>query len=611
MTPPRHIIQALSAASLFLPSTATPLFTRSDADPPATVYRGDSRPPAAIKANGGFHPWGEYWHAERAFSLENHLFVNEDFLEAVWDQLCYREEDRGPAPELHVNYTTAYVSTTTSPQEAAEFASGGWVYIMQATPNMLLLQENLFDEVLALGGVYWSQVRGFIRAVDWTQSSFADMVRDGRYSPNPDFDEERWGGLTVSEVPEGWDSLHPAQSAHELMDSVGGSVGWNGSFPLLPPETVRTGDAVISVDRRPAGDVRGTSRQLPDASPGNPRPAPDHLPGTSGQPPGYLPGASQQPQNLPGPSRRPLEPPEDLPGSSRQPPDDQQRASRQPPSRCSAPDASPNTNSCPPSRNRQSLEYVSLNNTNDSLESPFKKQRKVALDLIDDRLPTTLAPSEGIIPEEIRHRIEQGIQTEQDCMFVLSQLNSMFPMLLHSSILRRSSSNARHCEELLAWLPRTLLFLIWEGSRGRCPPCQKIDGLEVEVSIAEGALAGTWDTVLVGVAGMTPHLVMATGPEAGYRVRKRFDLKSVFGEKEVYLRDVDSVSLIDHAQGSVMERDKWTLQGVRMWARCAASSQMLRVDRYRDLRLGLRHGRSWGPEVVWSDRIELGDWRTE
>ncbi|KAF4587446.1 putative enterotoxin [Ophiocordyceps camponoti-floridani] len=591
MTRPRHIIRALSAASLCLPTTANPMLTHPDTALPTIVYRGDSRPPEVIKASGGFHPWGEYWHVDRAFSLENHLFVNEDFLDAVWNQLCYRQEDGGPAPELQVNYTTAYVSTTTSPREASVFASGGWIYILQATPNMLLLQENLFDEVPALGGVYWSQVRGYIRAVrDWTRSSFADMIRDGRYSLNPDFDEERWGGLTASEVPEGWDPLHPAQSAHELMDSVGGSVGWNGSFPLFfPPEMEHRGDAFVSVDRRPAGSMQGTSRQPPEISPGNPRPAPDHLPGTSGQPP------------------------ENLPGSSRQPPDHQQRTSPRPPNRCYASDATPNTNtnSCLPSPNHQSFEYVSSTNTDDSHESPpTKKHRKVTLDLIDDRQPTTLATSEGIIPEEIRRRIEQGIQTDQDCMFVLGQLNSMFPMLLHSSILRRSSSDARHCEKLLSPMPRTLLFLIWEGSRGRCPPCQKIDGLEVEVSLAEEALAGTWDTILVGVAGRKPHLVMARGPEAGFRVKKGFDLKSVFGEREVYLRDVDSVSLIDHAEVSVLERDEWLLQGVRLWARCAGSSQMLRVDRYRHLRLGMRHGRSWGPEVVWSDRIELGDWRT-
>ncbi|RDA82932.1 hypothetical protein CP532_0383 [Ophiocordyceps camponoti-leonardi (nom. inval.)] len=123
----------------------------------------------------------------------------------------------------NVNYTTAYVSTSTSPQEAAEFATGGWIYVIQATPNMLVLEDNFFDEVLALGGIHWTQVRGYAQIGDWSRPPFTDRIRQGQYTINQDFARGRWGALTASAFPQEWDHGNPMRSALVLMESVGRS----------------------------------------------------------------------------------------------------------------------------------------------------------------------------------------------------------------------------------------------------------------------------------------------------------------------------------------------------------------------------------------------------
>ncbi|PFH58779.1 putative enterotoxin [Ophiocordyceps unilateralis] len=537
---------------------AGPLLRRQHEALPQVVYRGDSRSPEVIKAEGGFHPLGEYWNNETAFSLDNHLFVNEEFLNSVWDELCHEENGTtiSSPPQLDANYATAYVSTTASPQEAVEFSNGGWVYVIQATPNMLALQEDLFDEVLALGGIRWTQIRGYSRVRDHgTRPSFVDLVHDGHYILNPDFDQSRWGALTASDVPDSWDHHHPSQSALDFMQSVGASVAWTGRFPLLPspprasrPETTRV----------EASDLPGTSRQLPD--------------------------------------------------------DDDDDACRTRRLTCSA-------------LRRPSLlqvddgsyTYTSDSDPDSDMQEPQRKKSRVDIHMMD-HLPTSETrqqhsdAAQAAIPEPVRRRIEQGMQTDDDCSLILSQLAAMFPTLLHHSNMMWKRWQGGVCERLFARMPRTYLSRLWEGeegsSRGKCPPspCRKINKLEIDVKISPNFLAGTWDTILAGVAGRSPHLFIAKEPKAGFQTRKAFNLKQIFTSDQVPLREIDRISLIDVAKPSVMERDQWTLEGVTLRAQCVGSSHIIQVDRYRRLGRNLQHGNSWGPQVVWADMIQISDW---
>ncbi|RDA91653.1 hypothetical protein CP533_0081 [Ophiocordyceps camponoti-saundersi (nom. inval.)] len=451
------------------------------------VYRGDSRPPDVIRASGGFHPWGEYWHDDTSFSLENHLFINEHFLDAVWEDMCDDDEsaarDRRVREAWNVNFTTAYVSTSTSPQEAAEFAPGGWIYVIQATPNMLVMEENFFDEVLALGGIHWSQVRGYTQVGGWSRPPFTDRIREGQFTLNQDFDQHRWGALTASRLPEDWNHRNPRQSAVALMQSVGRSVGWTGSFPLLPTLEEETLTVVGPPGRIPAivpsSRIPGTvkSGRIPATAPGKgSRVVPEALPGPSGEATNLCQGSAS--------------------GSDRQP--------------CSA----------------------------------------------DGR--RRYEPRDFDIPEHVRRRVEQGIQTEDDCAYIFSRLAASFPALLQTSIWKRSESSI--CHSLFAKFPRTYLFRLFQGEKGKCPPCKTIDRLEIGVWISPDFTSGTWDTILAAISGKQPHVFIAREPEAGFQDWKAFNLKQIFGSRRVAVWDVDRISIVDVAQEAFYQKDPWVLQ---------------------------------------------------
>ncbi|RDA82939.1 hypothetical protein CP532_0382 [Ophiocordyceps camponoti-leonardi (nom. inval.)] len=165
------------------------------------------------------------------------------------------------------------------------------------------------------------------------------------------------------------------------------------------------------------------------------------------------------------------------------------------------------------------------------------------------------------------------------------------------------------CQSLFAKLPRNYLHRLRQGDRASCPPCRTIDSLEIGVWLSPEYSSGTWDTILAAVSGRQPHLFIAREPEAGFQDWKTFNLRQIFGSRRVPIRDVDRISLVDVALAEWYQRDDWLLQGVVLKARCVGSSRMIQVDRYRYINRPLHHDRSWGPQVVWSDAIELSDWR--
>ncbi|KJZ73293.1 hypothetical protein HIM_07297 [Hirsutella minnesotensis 3608] len=232
---------------------------------PLFLYRGDKRSPQEISLRGGFHPRGDYaaagpevfsirrhkdgpmyWAANFASDLEHH--------EEGWQEI-YQERLR--------QWTTAYVSTSKS----ADFARDrkDWVYKIRATPNLINVEDTLdeFDveeEFVALGGILWSQVVGWISGDDF--DSIAEdgpsELTDAQIELNSAFDSTL---LAETYCPYVWQPLRGEAcdnnaeqdenalvravraddlptSAKAFMDQFGAAVRWTGSFPLIARGTM-------------------------------------------------------------------------------------------------------------------------------------------------------------------------------------------------------------------------------------------------------------------------------------------------------------------------------------------------------------------------------------
>lgn len=139
------------------------------------VFRGDGRSPEQIKAAGGFRTRGPP-ESDKAFAIREHV-------EHLGDP----------------HFDTVYVSATDKIQEAYVFATAfgdGYVYEIQKTPNAIDVNRSYrmagrvnvhSDEFehLFLGGVSWSQIRG------WQEvRSVGGSLYPSRFVPNPDFNEQ-------------------------------------------------------------------------------------------------------------------------------------------------------------------------------------------------------------------------------------------------------------------------------------------------------------------------------------------------------------------------------------------------------------------------------------
>ncbi|PHH89146.1 putative enterotoxin [Cordyceps sp. RAO-2017] len=142
------------------PKETWPLRTGAGAGPgPEFVFRGDSREPETIKAEGGWLPWARPELSGRAYGLLNH------------------ERDERDALGRR---DSVYVSTTTSFDVAARYAALNvrrnaagrtYIYYLHASPNLVdvngaLANETRFwwqREFAAMGGLRWSQVVGWVR----------------------------------------------------------------------------------------------------------------------------------------------------------------------------------------------------------------------------------------------------------------------------------------------------------------------------------------------------------------------------------------------------------------------------------------------------------------
>ncbi|RCI11242.1 hypothetical protein L249_7764 [Ophiocordyceps polyrhachis-furcata BCC 54312] len=155
------------------------------------VYRGDTRSPRTISADGGFRPHGHpnWVDNPRAFYIHRHYtggprgcgvsYIEDEPQDAVWE--------------------TAYVSMAREESTAETYP--GWIYEIVPTKN--IFDDELSEsEVLALGGVRWSQVRRF----RWSYEV------EKTWLPNPHYDAALWEdspirGISIHEENEALDEF--------------------------------------------------------------------------------------------------------------------------------------------------------------------------------------------------------------------------------------------------------------------------------------------------------------------------------------------------------------------------------------------------------------------
>ncbi|PQK17797.1 hypothetical protein BB8028_0009g00020 [Beauveria bassiana] len=227
------------------------------------VYRSDRRAPSAISNEGGFRPQGQYEDSEDAFRINLHtrfrvLDDSGNPLEENSDSEGSQEsdypdsdasDDEEPAKD-YVAWPSAYVSTATSHYYAIKVneAVEHYLYIIHAVPSMFV-NDGVEDEVLAVGGIPWSLVRGWLRI--GLEGEFPTLAEvEDRMEPNPAYNPQMWEGLAATpDLPSGWDQQHSRQSAINFMSQpgVGTHVGWTGRFPLPFPSPSTAGSSAEPV----------------------------------------------------------------------------------------------------------------------------------------------------------------------------------------------------------------------------------------------------------------------------------------------------------------------------------------------------------------------------
>ncbi|RCI08425.1 putative heat-labile enterotoxin [Ophiocordyceps polyrhachis-furcata BCC 54312] len=181
------------------------------------VYRGDTRSPQEIRAQGGFQPLGRHWSDNpQAFSIDRH------FIAGISNPGLDRD-----------SFESAYVSFSREQSSALRY--GDWLYEVHALRNMLD-PCNVYAypdaEVFALGGAQWSQVVRFRWVHDqnpvWTlNTEYAELV----------WEKSAVGG-TQTDVPKvlldqeesNWDKAEVREAAMDYMASSD-MVSALGTFP--------------------------------------------------------------------------------------------------------------------------------------------------------------------------------------------------------------------------------------------------------------------------------------------------------------------------------------------------------------------------------------------
>ncbi|RDA96219.1 hypothetical protein CP533_1810 [Ophiocordyceps camponoti-saundersi (nom. inval.)] len=244
---------------------------KSKADKSFFLFRGEvgaARAPSYIRLAGGFGPENPgYEQYESSFSIRHHIRgrpspggTGSDF-----DSDSDSERSSLALPEPSTDETiwhTAFVSLSYRPNTAAFYASDmtepGYLYIVAPSPNIidpssipdLEWMASINEEVVALGGVQFSQIYGWMTCAEFNEIE-QDLLRDARFAPvDDDTDFVRELGNRVLQHATanplydiGWSTrrlttertsdFSSSQEATMFMDSLNnGITGWHGRFPL-------------------------------------------------------------------------------------------------------------------------------------------------------------------------------------------------------------------------------------------------------------------------------------------------------------------------------------------------------------------------------------------
>ncbi|KYK53952.1 hypothetical protein DCS_05901 [Drechmeria coniospora] len=262
------------------------LITR-DEPPINLVFRGDMRPFYHVKPEGGFFPQDPiYPTSNKPFRIALHM--------------------RNKKLQK-----TAFVSTSHNPDTAIAYARGidessGFLYLIHPTPNIIdsttsKIGDLIYnEECLALGGISWSQVVGWVgydeykawqnlRSPDLEGLSFSGksqltpalreqfMKEMPRMTKNPDYLGDLYATSELSSLTETVDFENRKQ-AELFMQKVGSGkdVGWKGKFPL--PNDVRNNRLLAKLRKMPELLQNGDSN---NGAPGRKRPNIDREPQSS------------------------------------------------------------------------------------------------------------------------------------------------------------------------------------------------------------------------------------------------------------------------------------------------------------------------------------------
>ncbi|OAA35032.1 Heat-labile enterotoxin, A chain [Metarhizium rileyi] len=232
----RWTLLVLSCISLLLWPNAA--FAEVDGaaakEQPFDLFRGDSRPPNVLKAEGGFLPSLNPVPA-RLYSLIRHM--------------GYRKGQYGRTITPYIS-TTKYLETAIQyAQYSASSATGStYVYRISPTPHIFDTSQSVSLEIHkgmskgvydALGGILWQQVRGYYEIpLGASKEVMREILADPEkiYQPNPQYDTRFDEYRTSSGQPQLYvKSKEAYENAKEFMSrpGVGDVVGWQGDFPLF------------------------------------------------------------------------------------------------------------------------------------------------------------------------------------------------------------------------------------------------------------------------------------------------------------------------------------------------------------------------------------------
>lgn len=215
------------------------------------VYRGDIRPPWAVRLDGGFHPTAppdsEF---ENHYSLFNHVY-NMDGIVLMSQYVSATRDAKIAAGFAELKLGGDFV------QRSAANGDVGYVYHVQPTRNFIDVNKSLGrknnaewqeeKEIAALGGIRWTQVKG------WSvlgKGPPTEALRTSRYEKNADYDAALDQAVASGAVPQlaGFPVGHLAwsqepykrfrntawkHSALQFMENIQGEVKWRGKFPLM------------------------------------------------------------------------------------------------------------------------------------------------------------------------------------------------------------------------------------------------------------------------------------------------------------------------------------------------------------------------------------------